>query len=237
MSKFQIPNKRISQSPLKDGFLDDIDKMSHDDLKLVTRQCVCNLHKATNLITNFENLNFDCNHVHYDNGKKKILDDYKDLIFKIKQCCLNCKPSNPTKANELVFINDSPNHHKNKKDNVAIDKESFVEHSSSKPCKSLDSSIFKKFVDTDEDILAYHQKLNRTLSKAVDDLQEKLKIRSQQWQVTLNLYLKEKYEHGEGLTTLEKIAKEKYKTFHQETRKKAMQEIKGKLEKDSCVII
>jgi len=37
MSKLRALDKRTSKSPLKDGILDEMDTMSHDDLKLDTR--------------------------------------------------------------------------------------------------------------------------------------------------------------------------------------------------------
>jgi hypothetical protein len=67
MSKLQNLNKRTSQSPLRDGFLDEIDKMSHENLKLVTRQYISNLQEAANLLSNIRNNNCD-----YDDEKKKI---------------------------------------------------------------------------------------------------------------------------------------------------------------------
>ena len=232
MSNLKNLNKSTSQSPLRDGFLDEIDKMSHENLKLVTRQCISNLQEAANLLSNIRNNNCD-----YDDEKKKILDDYKNLVFKIQQCFLYSGSSNLSKVDELICFNDLSNHHRNKNETFITNKESIVEPLPSKPCKSWKSNECKFFLDSNEDLLAYHQKLNKTLSKMVDDLRRKLRTRTQQWQVTLNLYLKEKYEHGERLTTLEKIAKEKYRVFHRETRKKAMQETERELDKESCVII
>ena len=235
MSNFQNVSKRPSRSPLRDGFLDEIDKMGHDDLKLVTRQCICNLQEATNLLTNAEK--FNCtDKLNYNDEKKKVLDDYQKLLFKIQQCCLHAESSNPTKVNALEVFDDISKHHSNQKESAIVNKESTIETPPAKPSRPWNSYEFKKFIDNNEDLLAYHQKMNRTLSKTVDDLREKLKIRTQQWQVTLNLYLKEKYEHGEGLTTLEKIAKEKYRTFHRESKRKEMEKYKEKLDKDSCTI-
>lgn len=238
MSKLQALHKRTSRSPLRDGFLDEIDKMSYDDLKLITRQCICNLKDATNSLTNSEIINN--NNTNYSDEKKRILENYKNLLEKIQHCSLRGESSNHLKVSEFINFDNLPNPCEILEENTNLKQHKVVELSTLKPYKPLNSNVFNenldKHVDCDEEILAYSQKLNKTSLKTIDALRAKLKTRTQQWQVTLNLYLKEKYEYGQGLTTLEKIAKEKYKAFHREISKKKMQEPIEKLDKDSCII-
>lgn len=194
---------RLVEVELRKDFLEKVDNMSHEDLKRIVKACVWNLQEATELVKCEE----ETSGGHID--EENLRDVIHGLLTQLQQY-----------RSEHLGYTDAM---------IALQKQNqnCIErlHAASNLCWEIDD-LHKKS-DFDQDIVLYYKTLTQSLMKTIHELQESLKTRTQQWQVTLNLYLKEKYEGGHDLTTLETIAKDKYAKIHKERGRERGQEWKG----------
>ena len=182
---------------LRKDFLEKVDDMSHEDLKRIVKACVWNLQEATELVKCEEETSVGG---HID--EESLRDVIQGLLAQLQQY-----RSEHLGYTDAMIKLQKQNHECIKR-----------LHAASNLCWEPDA-LHKK-AGLDHDVVLYYKTLTETLMKTVHELQESLKARTLQWQVTLNLYLKEKYEGGHNLTTLESIAKDKYTQIHRERQTK-----------------
>ena len=190
---------------LRKDFLEKVDDMSHENLKRIVKACVWNLQEATELVKCEE----ETSGGHIDD--ENLRDVIQGLLAQLQQY----RSEHLGYTDAMIKLQ--------KQNQECIERL----HAASNLCWETDVSHKKS--DFDHDIVFYYKTLTESLMKTIHELQESLKARTLQWQVTLNLYLKEKYEGGHNLTTLETIAKDKYTEVYREmeTKRERGREWKG----------
>lgn len=182
---------------LREEFMNEVDNMSYEELRFALKACVWNLKEATEFINESEKIVKI-----YENEKSTLQDQNKNLKIQLQQY----REKQGNHLDEMIKLQKQS--------------QEYIERLATSTSCGWHLDAISKRNEFSQDVVLYQQNINKDLLKIIGDLKQKLESRTQQWQVTLNLYLKERLENGEGLTILEKIAKEKYLSLQLERSKK-----------------